>query len=146
MFERPATWRLLERKTGGKRANYWMKYPFSPSGAFSSLGPLICVVWDYLLPATQRNEKMMMRLLVSILTVPDLTYVGCAASVLAKQSWQQAKSKLYLLLVPVQIRLAVCIMDSLPMPLLDYKRYGRQMILDGFGLDGSALLVERSIL
>jgi len=27
-------------------------------------------------------------------------------------------------------------MTSLPLPLLDYKRYGRQMILDGFGLAG----------
>jgi hypothetical protein len=75
--------------------------------------------------------------------VPGLMYANCAASVLAKQTWQESKSKLNSLLVPVQIRLAVCNMDSLPMPLLDYKRYGRQMILDGFGLDGSALLVER---
>jgi len=27
-------------------------------------------------------------------------------------------------------------MTSLPLPLLDYQRYGRQMILDGFGLPG----------
>jgi hypothetical protein len=48
-------------------------------------------------------------------------------------------------LVPVQFDW-LSAMDSLPMPLLDYKRYGRQMILDGFGLDGSALLVERRAL
>jgi len=29
-------------------------------------------------------------------------------------------------------------MTSLPLPLLDYQRYGRQMVLDGFGLAGQS--------
>jgi molybdopterin/thiamine biosynthesis adenylyltransferase len=34
-------------------------------------------------------------------------------------------------------------MTALPLALSDYKRYGRQMILDGFGLEGmSPLLLE----
>jgi hypothetical protein len=64
----------------------------------------------------------------------------------SKAAMAEAKSRNYIsLLVPVQFDW-LSAMDSLPMPLLDYKRYGRQMILDGFGLDGSALLVERRAL
>ncbi|KXN84563.1 Adenylyltransferase and sulfurtransferase MOCS3 [Leucoagaricus sp. SymC.cos] len=34
---------------------------------------------------------------------------------------------------------------TLPLPLLDYQRYGRQMILDGFGLSGQVKLSQSSV-
>ncbi|KAJ3572552.1 hypothetical protein NP233_g3000 [Leucocoprinus birnbaumii] len=36
-------------------------------------------------------------------------------------------------------------MALLPLPLLDYQRYGRQMILDGFGLSGQVKLKQSSV-
>lgn len=37
-------------------------------------------------------------------------------------------------------------MTALPLALLDYKRYGRQMILDGFGLEGMYPLFREEVL
>jgi hypothetical protein len=37
-------------------------------------------------------------------------------------------------------------LSDLPMDLLEYRRYGRQMILDGFGLSGMINLMDLSLL
>ena len=37
-------------------------------------------------------------------------------------------------------------MTALPLALLDYKRYGRQMILNGFGLEGMYPLFFEGVL